>query len=52
MQWHQLDHVQTTCTSLETDSHTNTSSLDFYRPDALPDTQPTVLKALKAHFCN
>jgi len=38
-QWHQLDHVQTTCTSLH---HTSTSSLNLYRPDALPDAQPTV----------
>jgi len=27
-QWHQLDHMQTICTSLQTDNHTNTSSLD------------------------
>jgi len=27
-QWHQLDHVQTVCTSLQTDNHTNTSSLN------------------------
>jgi len=25
MQWHQLDHMQTICTSLQTDNHTNTS---------------------------
>jgi len=25
MQWHQLDHMQTICTSLHTDNHTNTS---------------------------
>jgi len=24
-----------------TDNHTSTSSLNFYRPDALPDAQPT-----------
>ena len=41
-QWHQLDHMQTICTSLQTDNHTNTSSLNFYRPDALLDDQPTV----------
>ena len=41
-QWHQLDHMQTICTSLQTDNHTNTSSLNFYRLDAIPDTQPTV----------
>ena len=28
-QWHQLDHMQTICTSLRTDNHTNTSSLIF-----------------------
>jgi len=44
MHWHQLDHMQTICTSLQTDNHTNTSSLNFYRPDALPDAQQTVSK--------
>ena len=44
-QWHQqLDHMQTICTLLETDNHTNTSSLNFYRLDGLPDAQPTVSK--------
>jgi len=42
--WHQLDHMQITCTSLQTDNHTSTSSLIFYRPDALPGIQPTVSK--------
>ena len=42
MQWHQLYHMQTICTSLQTDNHTNTTSLNFYRPDALPDIQTTV----------
>ena len=41
-QWHQLDHMQTICTSHLTHNHTNTSSLNFYRPGDLPDTQPTV----------
>jgi len=40
IQWHQLDHTQTICTSLQIDNHTNTSSLNFYRQDALPDAQP------------
>jgi len=35
-----MDHMQTICTSLQTDNHTNTPSLNFYRPDALPDAQP------------
>ena len=43
-QWHHLDHMQTICTSFQTDKQTNTSSLNFYWPDALPDTQPTVSK--------
>jgi len=43
-QWHQLDHLQAICTSLQRDNHTNTLSLNFYRPDALPDAQPTVSK--------
>ena len=43
-QWHQLDHMQTICILLQTDNHTNTSSLYFYRPDAIPDAQPTVSK--------
>jgi len=34
--------MQTICTSLQTDNHTNTSSLNFYRLDALPDVQQTV----------
>jgi len=44
MQWHQLDRMQTICTSLQTDNDTNTPSLNLYRPDALPDAQPTVSK--------
>ena len=43
-QCYQLDHVQTICTSLQTDNHSNTSSLNFYRADVLPDAQPTVSK--------
>ena len=43
-QWHQLDHVQIIYTSLQADSHASTSSLNFYRPDALPDDQPIVSK--------
>jgi len=35
-QWHQLDHMQIICTSLQTDNHaSSTSPLSFYRPDAL-----------------
>ena len=50
MQWRQLDHMQTVCTSLQTDNHNNTSSLNFYRPDAFSDTQPTVSEHWKVTF--
>jgi len=43
-QWHQLDHMQIICTSLQTDNLDSTSPLSFYRPDVLPATQPTVSK--------
>jgi len=42
--WHQLDHTQIICTSHQTGNHISTSPLNFYWPDALPDTQPTVSK--------
>jgi len=42
--WHQLDHMKTICTSLKTDNHAITSSLYFYRTEALPDAQPTLSK--------
>ena len=34
--------MQTICTLLQTNNHTSTPPLNFYRPDALPDAQPTV----------
>jgi len=43
-QWHQLDNMQKICTSLQVANHINTPSLNFYRPDALPDVQPIVSK--------
>jgi len=42
-QWHQLDHIEIICTSLQTDNHTSTSSFSFYTPDALPAAQPNCL---------
>jgi len=49
-QWHQLDHMQTICTSLQTDNHNSTSALNFYRPEAgCSSWHPTnSVKALKA----
>ena len=32
--------MQTICTTLRTDNHTSTPSLNLYRPGALPDAQP------------
>jgi len=29
MQWHRLGHMQSICTSFQTDNHTNTLSLNF-----------------------
>jgi len=37
MQWHQLDHMQIICTSLQTRQPFQHPSLNFYRQDALPD---------------
>jgi len=42
-QWHQLDHMQV-CTLLQTDNHTSTPPLCFYRLDALPAAKPTASK--------
>jgi len=42
-QWHQLGRMQA-CTLLQTDNHASTSLLFFYRPDALPVTQPIASK--------
>jgi len=45
-QWHQLDHVQIIRSSLQTDNHASTYLITqfFYRPDVLPDVQPTASK--------
>jgi len=43
-QWHQVDHMQIIYTLLQTENTTSILSLNFYRPDALPNTQPTVSK--------
>ena len=41
MGWHrhQLDHMQNICTSLQTDNHTSTSSLNFYTLHAVSVAQ-------------
>jgi len=47
-QWHQLDHMQIICTSLQTDNHASTSPLNFFQAGC-PSCHPTnSIKALKA----
>jgi len=49
-QWHQQDHMQIICTSLQTDNHASISPLDFLQA-ACPSCHPTnSVKALKAIF--
>jgi len=43
-QWHQLDHMQIICTTLQTEPCQYPISQFFYGPNALPDAQPTVSK--------
>jgi len=43
-QWHQLNHMQAICTSLQKITPPAPHQWDFYGPDALPDTQTTVSK--------
>jgi len=43
-QWRQLNHMETTCTSLQTGNHAGTSSLSFYWLDHLPDAEQTASK--------
>jgi len=42
-QWHQLGYMQV-CTLLQTDNHTSTPPLSFFRLDTLPAAQPTAPK--------
>jgi len=46
-QWHQLDHMQIICTSLQTDNHASISPLKFSQAGC-PSCRPTnSVKALK-----
>ena len=44
-QWHQLNHMQAICTSLQKITTSAPHYSGFYGPDALPAAQPTALKA-------
>ena len=46
-QRHQLDHMQTTCISLQTDNHTNTSSVTQFLQAGCSSWRPT--NSVKAH---
>jgi len=42
--WHQPDHMQIICTSLRTDNHTSSASLNVNEPDAVTGVKPTASK--------
>jgi len=42
--WHQLDHLQVICTSLQTDNHASTSSLNFLQDSALEFSIAHIIK--------
>ena len=46
--WHQLDHMRTICTSLQTDNHTNTS-LNFLQAEWSSWRPTNSVKAMKAN---
>ena len=46
--WHQLDHVQVICTSLQTDSHASTASLSCLQATCSSYHPANSIKALKA----
>jgi len=47
-QWHHLDHMQITCTSLQTDNHASTSSLNFLQAGCSPWCSNNNVKAMEA----
>jgi len=49
-QWHQLDHMQIICTSLQADNHASTSSLNFLQARCSSWCPTNSVKALKAIY--
>ena len=47
-QWHQLDHMQIICTTLQTDNHASIPSLNFLRAGCSSRRPTNNVKALKA----
>jgi len=52
MQWHQLGHMQTICTSLQTDNDTNNPSLNYSQAGCSSWRPTNSVKALKAQQLN
>jgi len=50
-QWHQLEHTLIICTSLQTDNHASTSSLNFLQARCSSWCRNNSFKALKAIHC-
>jgi len=50
MQWHQLDRMRTICTSLQTDNHTNTSSLNFLQAGCSSWRPTSILRTVSKHW--
>jgi len=52
-QWHWLDHMQTICTSFQTDNHASTSLLKFLQagcPSCHPTNSVKALKDVRIHY--
>jgi len=49
-QWHQPNHMQIICTTLQTDNHASTSSLNFLRARCSSWRPTNSVKALKAQY--
>jgi len=51
-QWHQLDHMQIICTSLQTDNHTSNSPLSFLQAGCPSCCLTNSVNALKAYWAH
>jgi len=51
-QWHQLDHMQIICTSLQTDNHASTSPLNFLQVGCSSWWPTNIIKAPKGDTWN
>jgi len=51
-QWHQLDHMQLICITLQTDNYASTPSVIFYGPDASLTIKPCIVIAEVENFAS